>query len=96
MSASRVVYDHFGGAKVFPARWNDMMTEVDKADAAQFSKEEILNPHGWVLLNYLMDPRTGLGRFREFRISNYNLMMALIDYCKDHDIKEIMEMPDVQ
>jgi nanoRNase/pAp phosphatase (c-di-AMP/oligoRNAs hydrolase) len=96
MSASRVVYDHFGGAKAFPARWNDMMTEVDKADAAQFSKEEILEPTGWVLLNYLMDPRTGLGRFREFRISNYNLMMALIDYCKDHDIQEIMKMPDVQ
>jgi nanoRNase/pAp phosphatase (c-di-AMP/oligoRNAs hydrolase) len=96
MSASRVVYDHFGGAKTFPARWNDMMTEVDKADAAQFSKEEILDPAGWVLLNYLMDPRTGLGRFRNFRISNYNLMMDLIAYCKDHDIKEIMEMPDVK
>jgi nanoRNase/pAp phosphatase (c-di-AMP/oligoRNAs hydrolase) len=95
MSAARVVYDHFGGAKAFPARWNDMMTEVDKADAAQFSKEEILNPKGWVLLNYLMDPRTGLGRFREFRISNYNLMMDLIDYCKDHDIDEIMKNPDV-
>lgn len=96
MSAARVVYDHFGGAKVFPARWNGMMEAVDKADAAQFSKEEILQPEGWVLLNYLMDPRTGLGRFRNFRISNYNLMMDLIDYCKDHDIDDIMKMPDVQ
>lgn len=96
MSAARVVYDHFGGAKTFPARWNTMMVEVDKADAAQFSKEEILHPEGWVLLNYLMDPRTGLGRFRNFRISNYNLMMDLIDYCKDHDIDDIMKMPDVQ
>ncbi len=95
-SAARVVYDYYGGLKTFPARWNDMMMEVDKADAAQFSKEEILNPRGWVLLNYLMDPRTGLGRFRNFRISNYNLMMDLIDYCKDHDIDEIMKMPDVQ
>jgi nanoRNase/pAp phosphatase (c-di-AMP/oligoRNAs hydrolase) len=95
MSASRVVYDYYGGAKTFPARWNLMMEEVDKADAAQFSKEEILNPKNWVLLNYLMDPRTGLGRFRNFRISNYNLMMALIDYCKDHEIEEIMQMPDV-
>ncbi|MBX9723291.1 MAG: exopolyphosphatase [Candidatus Obscuribacterales bacterium] len=95
-SAARVVYDYYGGLKTFPARWNDMMMEVDKADAAQFSKEEILNPRGWVLLNYLMDPRTGLGRFRNFRISNYNLMMDLIDYCKDHDIEEIMKMPDVQ
>ncbi len=94
-SAARVVYDHFGGAKTFPARWNTMMEEVDKADAAQFSVEEILEPKGWVLLNYLMDPRTGLGRFRNFRISNYNLMMDLIDYCKDHDIDDIMKMPDV-
>ncbi len=96
MSAARVVYDYYGGLKTFPARWNLMMEEVDKADAAQFSKDEILNPQGWVLLNYLMDPRTGLGRFRNFRISNYNLMMDLIDYCKDHDIDEIMKMPDVQ
>lgn len=96
MSAARVVYDHFGGSKTFPARWNGMMEAVDKADAAQFSKDEILNPKDWVLLNYLMDPRTGLGRFRNFRISNYNLMMDLIDYCKDHDIDDIMKMPDVQ
>jgi len=78
----RVVYDYYGGLKAFPAEWNDMMVAVDKADAAQFSREEILNPQGWVLLNYLMDSRTGLGRFRDFRISNYNLMMDLIDYCK--------------
>ena len=58
-----------------------MMTAVDKADAAHFSREEILNPSGWMLLSYLMDPRTGLGRFRNFRISNYDLMMELIDAC---------------
>lgn len=95
MSAARVVYDYYGGLETFPARWNDMMDAVDKADAAQFSQEDILNPQGWTLLNYLMDPRTGLGRFRNFRISNYNLMMDLIDYCKDHDINDIMKMPDV-
>jgi len=95
LSAARVVYDYYGGAKTFPARWKDMMEAVDKGDAALFSLDEILNPTGWVLLNYLMDPRTGLGRFREFRISNYALMMDLIDYCKDHDIDQIMQMPDV-
>ena len=95
MSAARVVWDYYGGLERFPAKWTDMMTAVDKADAAQFSKEEILDPTDWVLLNYLMDPRTGLGRFRNFRISNYNLMMELIDACKDHDISEIMQMPDV-
>jgi len=95
-SAARVVYDHFGGATAFPRVSDDMMEAVDKSDSAQFSEDEILNPTGWVLLNYLMDSRTGLGRFREFRISNYQLMMQLIDYCRDHSIEEILALPDVK
>lgn len=95
-SAARVVYDYYGGSKAFPAAWDGMMSAVDKADAAQFSRDEILEPKGWVLLNYLMDARTGLGRFRDFRISNYDLMMDLIDYCKNHDIEQIMQLPDVK
>ncbi|QEP45058.1 exopolyphosphatase [Ectothiorhodospiraceae bacterium BW-2] len=95
-SAARVVYDYYGGAERFPAAWNDMMEAVDKGDSAQFSEEDILNPEGWVLMNFLMDARTGLGRFREFRVSNYQLMMDLIDYCKNHDIDDILQLPDVQ
>ncbi|MBX2824753.1 MAG: exopolyphosphatase [Gammaproteobacteria bacterium] len=94
-SAARVVWRHYGGDDVFPEQWNDMMLAVDKADSAQFSKEEILQPEGWVLLNMLMDSRTGLGRFREFRISNYNLMMDLIEHCKDKSIEDILQLPDV-
>jgi nanoRNase/pAp phosphatase (c-di-AMP/oligoRNAs hydrolase) len=96
MSAARVVYKYYGGAEKFPKISEEMMTAVDKADAAQFSLDEILNPSDWVLLNYLMDPRTGLGRFRTFRISNYQLMMELIDCCRDMSIKEILELPDVK
>ena len=95
-SAARVVWDHFGGEKVFPAAWNDMMVAVDKGDSADFTREEILDPKGWVLLNFLMDARTGLGRFREFTISNYQLMMKLIDYCREHSIDEILALPDVK
>lgn len=95
-SAARVVYDHYGGAAAFPRIAPDMMAAVDKADAAQFSREEILDPQGWVLLNYLMDARTGLGRFREFRISNYALMMDLIAYCATHGIDDILALPDVR
>jgi len=73
-----------------------MMAAVDQGDAAQFSEDEIINAAGWPLLNYLMDARTGLGRFREFRVSNYNLMMQLIDYCRDHTVVEILNLPDVK
>ena len=85
MSAARVVYDYYGGAERFPTISDEMMDAVDKADAAQFSEDEILDPQGWILLTFLMDPRTGLGRFREFRISNYQLMMQLIDDCTRAD-----------
>jgi len=95
-SAARVVYDYYGGAEAFPNVALDMMDAVDKSDSAQFSKDEILNPTGWVLLNYLMDSRTGLGRFKEFRVSNYQLMMQLIDYCRDHSIDDILSLPDVK
>lgn len=95
-SAARVVYDYYGGLKAFPAEWGDMMAAVDKGDAAQFNRDEVLNPKDWDLLNFLMDARTGLGRFREFRISNYNLMMDLIDYCRNHTIEQIMQLPDVK
>lgn len=96
-SAARVVYDYFGGAEAFPKVSDDMMVAVDKADSADFSKEEILSPDGWVLLSFIMDARTGLGRFRDFNISNYQLMMKLIDFCREHnDIGEILELPDVK
>lgn len=95
-SAARVVYNYFGGEASFPHVSEEMLVAVDKADSAQFSREEILFPQGWVLLNYIMDPRSGLGRFKDFRISNYDLMMLLIDYCKSHDIDDILNLPDVK
>ena len=94
-SAARVVFNHFGGIAAFPRVQPDLMNAVDQADSAQFTREDILNPTGWVLLNFLMDSRTGLGRFRTFRLSNYDLMMQLIEHCRDHTISEILALPDV-
>jgi nanoRNase/pAp phosphatase (c-di-AMP/oligoRNAs hydrolase) len=95
-SAARVVYEYYGGKEKFPNVSEEMMEAVDKGDSAQYSVDEILNPKGWVLLNYLMDARTGLGRFREFRVSNYNLMMQLIDACRDQSVDEILTLADVK
>ncbi len=94
-SAARVVYDHFGGKARFPNVSDEMMEAVDKADSAGFSMDDVLDPKGWELLSFLMDARTGLGRFRDFRVSNYELMMMLIDCCRDLSIDEILALPDV-
>jgi len=94
-SAARVIYDYYGGRERLPHMEN-MVTAVDKVDAAKLTADEILNPTGWVMLGFIMDPRTGLGRFREFRISNYELMENLIEACRSQDIEEILQNPDVQ
>ena len=94
-SAARVVYDYYGGRSAFNRVSNELMVAVDKADSAQFSRDEILEPQGWVLLNFLMDSRTGLGRFRSFRISNYDLMMQLIDRCRELSVEDVLALPDV-
>ncbi len=94
-SAARVVYNYFGGKAAFPTVSEEMMDAVDKADSADFTREDLLDPQDWVLLNFLMDARTGLGRFKQFTKSNYQLMMELIDACREHDIEEILGLPDV-
>ncbi|MGE5391811.1 MAG: exopolyphosphatase [Deltaproteobacteria bacterium] len=94
-SAARVIYDYYGGKAKF-GRFEDMMTAVDKTDSGRLTVEEISNPQGWIMLGYIMDPRTGLGRFQDYRISNYSLMEKLIDYCREKSIAEIMQLSDVQ
>lgn len=95
-SAARVVYTYYGGKDTFHNVTDEIMLAVDKGDSADFTVDEILNPTGWVLMNFLMDARTGLGRFHNFRISNYALMMELIDYCVNHSIDEVLALPDVK
>jgi len=95
-SAARVIYDHYGGKLQFLTIPDDMILAVDQGDSAQYAMDDVLHPKGWTLLNFLMDARTGLGRFRNFRISNYQLMMDLIDHCRDKSIERILELPDVK
>jgi len=94
-SCARVVYEYYGGdAKL--GRFAEMIRYVDKVDSADLTIEEITNPSGWVLLGFIMDPRTGLGRFKNFTISNYDLMKDLALACSQKNIEDIMDMPDLK
>jgi len=96
-SCARVIYDYYGGAKKF-AKLDEtgLMAAVDKSDAAQWEEDDILNPTGWTLLSFVMDARTGLGRFRDYRISNLKLMQDMINYCRTMTAEQILEVEDVQ
>jgi len=95
-STARVIYNYLGGDAAFEnPHLRELVAAVDKADSADFTAEEILHPTGWVLVSFIMDPRTGLGRYKDYRIGNYQLMMDMIDYCRNLPVGQILQVPDV-
>jgi nanoRNase/pAp phosphatase (c-di-AMP/oligoRNAs hydrolase) len=94
-SCARIIYEYYGGRERFP-QFDEMMEAVDKVDSGNLTIEEVQHPTGWILIGFLMDPRTGLGRWRNFTISNYQLMEELIDACRTMTTEEILELPDVK
>jgi nanoRNase/pAp phosphatase (c-di-AMP/oligoRNAs hydrolase) len=94
-SCARIVYEYYGGRERFGKNYDDIMIAVDKVDSGNLTKDEILHPEGWIMVGFLMDPRTGLGRWRKFTISNYQLMEKLIDCVRTMTTDQILSMPDV-
>lgn len=94
-SCARIIYDYYGGRERFP-QFDDLMEAVDKVDSGNLTIDDVMNPEGWVLVGFLMDPRTGLGRWRQFTIPNYLLMEKLMDACRTMTTAEILELSDVK
>lgn len=94
-SCARVIWEYYEGEKKFSKSLLPMLDAVDRVDSANLTAQEIADPKGWILLGFIMDPRTGLGRFKDFRISNYQLMLDMIEYCRTKKAEEILKIPDV-
>lgn len=94
-SCARVIWEYYEGEKTFSKNLLPMLEAVDKVDSANLTAQEIADPKGWIMLGFIMDPRTGLGRFKDFRISNYQLMLDMIDYCRTKKAEDILKIPDV-
>ena len=95
-SAARVIYQYFKMAEMFPGLFDEILDALDKADTADFTKEEILNPTGWTLFNFILDPKTSFERFHDFSISHNDLLMLLIDKWDGQPIEEILKLPELQ
>ena len=94
-SCARIIYEYYGGKERFP-QFDDLMEAVDKVDSGNLTIDDVMNPQGWILVGFLMDPRTGLGRWRQFTIPNYLLMEKLMDACRTMTTQEILDLPDVK
>ena len=99
-SAARVVYRYYTeggrGEKLQP--YENLLVSVDKSDSAQLSMNDVTKPSGWMLLSYVMDPRTGLAYHHGYSISNRDLMAKMIDLISKHpdDPDAVLADPDVK
>lgn len=94
-SCARVIWNFYGGQDTFDAHFLPLMEAVDKSDSGDLAETDIEHPRDWILLSYVMDPRTGLGRYRDYRISNYQLMEDMVEHCRNRTIDEILALPDI-
>ena len=99
-SAARVVHNYYvEKGKAGPlARFKTLLEVVDKSDAAMLTREDVTKPSGWMLLSYVMDPRTGLAYHRSYKVSNRDLMTKMIDLISAHpdDPDAVLADPDVK
>ena len=95
-SCARVIWDYYDGDNTFPDHLLPLMEAVDKVDSGDLSASDIENPSPWILLAFLMDPRTGLGRFRDFRLTHQQLQEEMVEQCRNRTIDELFELSDIK
>jgi nanoRNase/pAp phosphatase (c-di-AMP/oligoRNAs hydrolase) len=98
-SAAQVVYDYYRQFNAYAARlkkFEPLVEIAGKADSAQFTQKDILQPEGWTMLAFIADPRTGLGYKHSFTVSNFELMKKLPHLLRTKSIEEILNLPDFQ
>jgi nanoRNase/pAp phosphatase (c-di-AMP/oligoRNAs hydrolase) len=86
-SAARLVYDYYDDAKL--KKFERLVEETDRMDSAHLNVDDVVDPQGYVLLFYTIDPRTGLGRFEDY----FNHLVELI---RTRPVDAVLEDPQVR
>lgn len=94
-STARVIHDHFGKDR-FPGVQADMLDAVDKGAGARLTTDDILYPTGWMLFNFLIDPRTGLERSKVLGVPHGELMRRLMEEAGRRSVWELLSLPEME
>jgi len=87
-SAARMVYEYYLPGHPEIQKYELLLEETDRLDSAQLNMDDVLHPNDYILLGFTLDPRSGLGEYREY-------FMVLVDWLKTKPVGEIMKMPEV-
>jgi oligoribonuclease NrnB/cAMP/cGMP phosphodiesterase (DHH superfamily) len=95
-SAAQVIWEYYGGIKTFGKHFLPLLDAVNKYDSADLTLDEILLAEDWIMIAFIIDPRTGLSEATDFKITNEQFVRNMIQYCRTMTVEEILKIPDVQ
>jgi hypothetical protein len=88
-SAARMVYEYYLPKNPQIRAYETLLAETDRMDAAQLTLDEVLAPKGYILVGFTLDPRTGLGAFKDY-------FHALLKAIKEQPLDQVLALPEVQ
>jgi nanoRNase/pAp phosphatase (c-di-AMP/oligoRNAs hydrolase) len=86
-SVARVIYEYYSSDKL--KQFDSLVSETDRFDSADLTVFDVSRPHGVIMLGFTVDPRTGLGSFKDY-------FLKLVEWLKELEIDEVMEKPEVK
>jgi hypothetical protein len=87
-SAARMVYEYYAPGNEGLRKYEAMLKEVDRFDSGQLGRVDVTSPKGFILLGYTLDPRTGLGAFREY-------FGTILQAVRTESIERVLKRPEV-
>lgn len=89
-SAARLIYEYYrDDARL--RRFAELVEATDRVDSAQLTLDDVVNPAGYVLLAYTLDPRTGL-----HDLDREAYFLLLLDWLKAKPVDAILAQPEVR
>jgi nanoRNase/pAp phosphatase (c-di-AMP/oligoRNAs hydrolase) len=87
-SAARVVYDHYLVDHPALRKFDRLVGETDRLDAAQLTMDDVTSPRDYILLGLTLDSRTGLGAYQDY-------FHKLLEWVRERPIEDVLQEPDV-
>jgi len=84
-SAAQLVWEYYGSK----SEYVELVEETNRFDSAQLDEDDVLQPKGYVLLGFALDPRTGLGDDEGF-------FHKCLGWLRDKPIREVLVQEEVR
>ena len=88
-STARLVYDYYLADNPGYKLYDELVKATDRYDSGQVTIEEVTNPEGHILVGFTTDPRTGLGKFKDY-------FMKLVETFEEGTLEDVLALAEVK